>query len=229
MVQHPLHDLHWAARLSTLKRQGSAIVPALVVGITGAFSLHYTLEISILVAWCVYCAIVLSLTGLLALRMDAQATSRRAQWNDPGSFLLFILVIIAGCASLAAVTLAIDTGNTLQGWSRWGHLCVVSLSLVGAWLLIQTAFALHYARVYYRPSPSTNESAYGLVFPGDCKPDYLDFFYYSAVIGMTSQVSDVAVKSPRMRRLTLGHGLLSFWFNLIVLAIAINVLASRLI
>ncbi|MER2526371.1 MAG: DUF1345 domain-containing protein, partial [Candidatus Competibacter denitrificans] len=155
-------------------------------------------------------------------------TRRRAQWNDPGAFFLFLWVIITGCASLVAVALAIDTGNGLTGAARWGHLSLVFLSLAGGWLLIQTAFALHYARVYYRPPAYTTEPAHGLTFPGDREPDYLDFFYYSTVIGMTSQVSDVTVASRHMRRLTLVHGLLSFAFNLIVLAIAINVLASHL-
>jgi uncharacterized membrane protein len=108
------------------------------------------------------------------------------------------------------------------------HLLLVALSLAGAWLLIQVVFALHYARCYYLPSRGGQEPARGLAFPGDQAPDYLDFFYFSAVVGMTSQVSDVAVHSRAMRRITLVHGLLSFGFNLVVLALAVNVLSSAL-
>ena len=75
---------------------------------------------------------------------------------------------------------------------------------------------------------SGSEPARGLAFPGHEDPDYLDFFYHSAVVGMTSQVSDVTVHSRAMRRLVLLHGLLSFAFNLIVLAMAVNVFASAL-
>lgn len=93
--------------------------------------------------------------------------------------------------------------------------------------MLQTVFALHYARVYYRRGDNGDQSG-GLVFPGGQAPDYLDFLYFSAVVGMTSQVSDVAMASRRMRRLTLVHGVLSFGFNLVVLAIAVNVVAGSL-
>lgn len=142
--------------------------------------------------------------------------------------MLFVLVTLACCASLAAVALVIDTGRNLHGLAHWIHLGAMLSSLAGAWLLIQTVFASHYARVYYRPLPAAKEPARGLSFPGNQEPDYLDFFYYAAVIGMTSQVSDVTTQSRPMRRLTLIHGLLSFGFNLIVLAIAVNVFASSL-
>lgn len=232
MTPHPLQDLHWSTRWSALKRQGVALASALAAGMT-AFHYSDDLIISILAAWCVYCAVTLALTSVLVHHTDADATRRHAQWNDPGAFLLFVWVVIAGCASLVAITFAISTGSELKGWARWGHLTLVFLSLVGAWLLIQTAFALHYARLYYRPfvakaAPLHREQAHGLAFPGGREPDYLDFFYYSAVVGMTSQVSDVTVTSSSMRRLTLLQSLLSFGFNLIVLAIAVNVLASHL-
>ena len=65
-----------------------------------------------------------------------------------------------------------------------------------------------------------------LHFPGGREPDYSDFAYYSFVVGMTSQVSDVAVTSQPMRRLTMLHGILAFLFNVVVLALAINIFAS---
>ncbi|MBK8962925.1 MAG: DUF1345 domain-containing protein [Candidatus Competibacteraceae bacterium] len=226
--QHPLHDLHWSARLSALGRQALAIAPALAVGTLTPRYFEQGAELSWLAAWCTYCAVELALIWFLALRLDAQATRRRAQWNDPGALMLFVLVTLACCASLAAVALVIDTGRNLRGLARWVHLGVMLSSLAGAWLLIQTVFASHYARVYYRPPPAVKEPARGLSFPDDQEPDYLDFLYYAAVIGMTSQVSDVTTRSRPMRRLTLIHGLLSFGFNLIVLAIAVNVFASSL-
>lgn len=142
--------------------------------------------------------------------------------------MLFVLVTLAACASLVAVAMGVPRGSGLDPWPRAGHLLLMALSLAGAWLLIQVVFALHYARHYYLPGPADGEPARGLDFPGGQAPDYLDFFYFSAVVGMTSQVSDVAVRSRSMRRLTLVHSLLSFAFNLIVLALAVNVLAGAL-
>jgi uncharacterized membrane protein len=89
-------------------------------------------------------------------------------------------------------------------------------------------FALHYAHRYYRDDPETPEAdaTGGLKFPGDAPPHYWDFLYFSFVIGMTSQVSDVQVTSRPMRRLVLGHGILSFAFYTIVLALSINIVAG---
>jgi len=66
----------------------------------------------------------------------------------------------------------------------------------------------------------------GLVFPGGRDPDCFDFLYHALVVGMTSQVSDVQVTSRAMRHLTPVHSVLSFAFNMLVLALSINVIAG---
>ena len=185
-------------------------------------------EVPWLTGWLAYSLTYLATAWRLAVHLDAQATRRRAEWIEPGAAMLFGLAAAAACASIVAVALAVDTSRTLQGLARWGHPALAMASLAAPWLLLQTVFALHYARVFYRRGRDTDAPAGGLNFPGGQDPDYLDFFYFSAVVGMTSQVSDVAVASHRMRRLTLMHGLLSFAFNLVVLALAVNVFAGSL-
>ena len=98
--------------------------------------------------------------------------------------------------------------------------------MISSWLLIQTVFAFHYARRYYAILHRQRATAPELLFPGGREPDYLDFAYYSFVVGMTSQVSDVAVTSRQMRQLTLIHSVLAFVFNIAVLALSINTIAS---
>lgn len=225
---HPLHGLHWSARLSALQRQGLAI-GAGVLAVLAAVQLGASsAELPWLAGWLAYSLTYLGMAWRLAAHLDAQATRRRAQWNDPGAAVLFGLVAAAACASIVAVALAVDTSRTLHGLLRWAHLALAMASLAASWLLLQTVFALHYARVFYRRGRDTDAPAGGLHFPGGKDPDYLDFFYFSAVVGMTSQVSDVAIASHRMRRLALMHGLLSFAFNLVVLALAVNVFAGSL-
>ena len=93
--------------------------------------------------------------------------------------------------------------------------------------MIQTLFAFHYARHYYaKHRRAKGLELGGLRFPGEQPPDYLDFAYYAFVVGMTSQVSDVTVTVRSMRRLTLIHGVLSFIFNIAILAMSINIIAS---
>jgi uncharacterized membrane protein len=109
------------------------------------------------------------------------------------------------------------------------HLGLSIATIVSSWLLVHTIFAQHYAHSYYREDRTLDEcKADGLDFPGEIEPDYWDFLYFSFVIGMTSQVSDVNVTSRQIRRLSLIHGILSFFFNTTILAMAINIVAGSL-
>lgn len=155
-------------------------------------------------------------------RLDAARTRLRASSFDPGSAALYALIVAISWVSLGGVLLVTDAARTLSGPARWTHIGLALATLAATWLLMQTVFALRYARRYYR------EDAHGLLFPGEAAPSYLDFAYFSAVIGMTSQVSDVAIASAAMRRLALLHGLVSFGFNLMVLALTLNLVASAL-
>ena len=109
-------------------------------------------------------------------------------------------------------------------------LCFAAPAVLASWLLIHTVFTLHYAHVFYRSKQEADVEGLGggLIFPGGDKPEYEDFAYFSFVVGMTCQVSDVNVTSCSMRRLTLLHGLLSFVFNTAILALTINILAGLL-
>ena len=222
-----MHGLHWSAGFSAWQRQGLALLPALLAGGSVA-TLGGSGATPWLTGWVVYCAVYVTLVWRLARHLDARGTHRRAGWEDPGAAMLAVLVTGAAVASLLAVAMAVDSGRALQGWPRAVHLGLVLASLSGAWLLIQAVFALHYARTYYRPGGSGSEPARGLAFPGQEDPDYLDFFYHSAVIGMTSQVSDVVVTSRKMRHLTLVHSVSAFAFNMLVLALSINVMAGAI-
>ena len=97
------------------------------------------------------------------------------------------------------------------------------LTIVLSWIVVHTTFALHYAHDYY-----SGTQAGGLAFPGDDKPDYWDFVYFSFVVGMTAQVSDVGITSKAIRRTATAHGVISFFFNTALLALTINIAASAL-
>jgi uncharacterized membrane protein len=116
----------------------------------------------------------------------------------------------------------------LCGAQRIGHIALGLVALTGSWLMIHTIYAFHYAHRYYQSELTPKPQGPGLKFPGKPAPDYFDFLYHSFVVGMTSQVSDVQVTSHEMRRITLVHGVLSFGFNMLVLALSINVVASSM-
>jgi uncharacterized membrane protein len=159
---------------------------------------------------------------------DANSTRGHALAQDTSGYIIFLFVVSAACASVVAIGFVVGTIKDLPFWSKAWHLTLTIIALTSSWLLIQTVFGFHYARRYYLDERERRKNAGGLVFPGGNDPDYMDFAYYSFVVGMTSQVSDVQVTSPIMRRMTLLHGVLAFIFNIAVLALSINTIASAI-
>jgi uncharacterized membrane protein len=97
-----------------------------------------------------------------------------------------------------------------------------ALGVISAWGVLHTSYALHYAYLYYR----SEESAGGLVFPGEQSPDQLDFAYFAFTIGTIFAVSDVDVTDRAIRRAVLGHQILSFFYNATILTLAINLVTG---
>jgi len=157
---------------------------------------------------------------------DGRVTRDHALSQDQSGFFIFLSVVGAACASIVAIGFVVGTIRDLPFWARAWHLTLTIAALVSSWRLIQTVFAFHYAHRFYAGPHGEPAATAALLFPGGREPDYLDFAYYAFVIGMTSQVSDVAVASRSMRRLTLTHGVLAFLFNIAVLALSINIIAS---
>lgn len=168
----------------------------------------------------------LGLTWLAMLKATPATMRLHAQQEDEGRLTILTLIAVAACASLLAIGFILhDKG--LSGNLLLLHLALSIVTIVGSWLLVHTIFALHYAHGYYQTGKTLHEcKADGLDFPGESDPDYGDFLYFSFVIGMTSQVSDVEVTSRSLRRLALLHGVLSFFFNTTILAMSINIIAG---
>lgn len=180
----------------------------------------------LLVTWNAASLTYLILSWLPIMHADADLTRRRARTYDQNAHTIFLLVTTAGCASIVAIGFVMGDVKSLAFWPKALHLGLSIAALVLSWMLIHTVFAFHYARCYYAPASPHDGPAAGLRFPGVDEPDYFDFAYYSFVVGMTSQVSDVCVTTAHMRRTTLAHSILSFVFNIAVLAMSINVLSG---
>jgi uncharacterized membrane protein len=157
-----------------------------------------------------------------------QNMRRFAQREYAGRLALFTLIVAAACASVLAIGFLLSDNKKGQPNSVIAlHVSLSVITIVGSWLLVHTMFALQYAYNYYQSSESHQDGlAGGLDFPDDREPDYWDFLYFSFVIGMTSQVSDIQTTSRFMRRLALIHGILSFFFNTTILAMTINIIAA---
>lgn len=181
-----------------------------------------------LFSWCVGVIVYLLLAWWLCVGFDARRTRERAQAQDEPSIVLFLVLLLATMACVAAIAVLMQQSRDLSGLLRALHIGLSVVALAVSWLFIQTIFTFRYAHRYYHEEKLNEPDGPGLQFPGGLDPDYFDFLYYAHVVGMTSQVSDVQVTSREMRRLTLVHGVLSFGFNMLIVALSINVVAGVL-
>jgi uncharacterized membrane protein len=194
------------------------------------FYRHAGPVMAFLVGWVLFSGTLLLFSWGSILFNDPHQAALVARAQDSSRFTIFFFVVAAAFISLFAII------AFLQGLPRYsregltGHMLLSLLAISFSWALIHTLFTLHYAHLYYHalPADGAEGAGGGLSFPGDHHPDLLDFAYFSFVVGMTFQVSDVTIHARRIRRFVLVHGLLSFIFNTVIVAFAINVLSGIL-
>lgn len=216
-TREPLMPLRLArlhARLLISVAVGVAITLALTVT-------DWRLPSRILTGWDVGVGLYLVLAYLLMSRATVDEIRRRAAIQDEGAAALLVLTPAAAIASLAAIVAEVAGPS-----GGWAELAPGMGTIVLSWLFLHTVFALHYAHEYY--GERSDDRIGGLKFPGPRGPDYWDFVYFSFVIAMTSQVSDVAITSKMIRRVATAHGVLSFFFNVSVLALTVNMVSNLL-
>ncbi len=145
------------------------------------------------------------------LSATPETMQRNARREDTGRWVILSLITAAACISIGAIGFLLQNTKGAPVNILILHVTLSAITIVGSWLLVHTIFASHYARLYYQKGRTLQECKdEGVDFPGNLEPDYWDFLYFSFVIGMTSQVSDVAIRSRSLRRLTLVHSILSF-------------------
>jgi len=177
----------------------------------------------LLVAWDVAVTLYLVLLYLLMARSRVNDIRRHAANLDEGRFVILVLTIAAALASLGAILVELSTS---QGETRTPtQLILATVTIVLSWFFIHSMFALHYAHEFYGDRGGKHS---GLNFPGEEEADYWDFVYFSFVIGMTCQVSDVAIATRPIRHVATAHGIVAFFFNAALLALTVNIAASAL-
>ena len=181
-------------------------------------ALPWRLPTRVLVGWDAGVLLYLALIWRVAANAPVERIRHRASVTDEGAVALLLLTTAAAVASLAAVIA--ELGHSPGPLQIILGVGTVLLS----WIFMHAIFALHYAHEFY--GEGRDHRIGGLIFPGDEDPDYWDFLYYSLVVAMTAQVSDVQISSKTIRRLTMVHGVISFFFNVAVLALGINIVSS---
>jgi uncharacterized membrane protein len=182
-------------------------------------------------AWNGAVILYLILGAQMIMRADKLSIRRRAQLTDDGKYAFLGLSILAAIASFAAIVLELTGVKDLTGPEKAVHIALVATTIVSSWFFVHLTFTLHYAHEYFADelrTPDPTDVRGGLIFPGTKDPHYLDFLYFSYIIGVASQTADVATSSRTMRALALVHGIVSFFFNTTILALTINIAASLL-
>jgi len=198
-----------------------AIGVLVMLGLTAAPGWRPTTRL--LVGWDVGIALYLVLAFHMMARSDVHRIRHRAASQDEGQVMILVLTVGAALASLAAILVELAS---VGGNRQASHLALATVTILLSWAAIHTIFALHYAHEFYDAAAGPGR---GMAFPGgDEEPDYWDFVYFSFVIGMTSQVSDVGITSKQIRRTVAAHGIVAFLFNAALLALTVNIAASAI-
>ena len=166
----------------------------------------------------------LILSALMVRNWDSDSLRDRADEDDEGMPVIVVLATAAILTSLVAILMTIQ--NPHSGFVLRPALAIVSVPL--GWLMVHSMMAFHYASLWYARD-AHGHMARDLGFPGladDQDARLWDFLYYSFTIGLASQTADVTTLSTRMRRLTLFHSSFAFYYNTVVLALAVNAAAS---
>ncbi|MBB5637954.1 putative membrane protein [Pedobacter cryoconitis] len=180
-----------------------------------------------ILVWIGYAVTQLSLSWATILRVHPLEMKAVSKAQDNNRTLIFVFVLVAALMSLFVVVILLKSTQHLTGNALSLHILLSIGAVMCAWALVHTIFVFRYAHLYYElkeNSPSKYKE--GLEFPEEKTPDYLDFTYFSFVIGMTFQVSDVEISSRRIRRLALMHSLVSFAFNTVIVALSINIISG---
>jgi uncharacterized membrane protein len=222
-IQPPFPQLKSLGQLDAHHRFFVGLLVAVVAYFAVPHSWHWPTRA--IVTWNAYSLTLIALAWVTIVSANPNEVARTAVLQDTGRRMIFVFVIIAAVASVFAVAFELGTAKGLDKAHLVGHIAFSLLTVFSSWVLVHTVFALRYAHNYYG-LVGGEQARCGLNFPDEDHPDYLDFAYFSFVIGMTSQVSDVSISARGLRRLALLHGLISFGFNAAILGLSINIVSG---
>lgn len=184
-------------------------------------------SVGFMLVWIAFAASFSIFSWIVILSIHPKGLRNIAGPQDTSRSLVFLFILFAAFVSVFAIIVLLQQapGASKNGLTR--DILLAAAAVFCSWTLIHTLFTLHYAHLFYtypdQDAHARGKNKGGLEFPGTSVPDYLDFAYFSFVLGMTYQVSDVQITSPVIRRLALLHGFLSFVFSTIIIAFSISI------
>ena len=184
------------------------------------------LLLTIVTTWCAFAFSYIITSWMVMFSRSIAEIKKMAQKDDGSGLFVIVFTIIASFAAMVTVLMLVIASKT-EDKNEILRIIICFGSVMLSWFLVHTIFTFHYAHLFYDTEKNNNATLKkGLNFPCEDDPDYLDFAYFSFIVGMTFQVSDVQVTDKKMRRLVLLHGLISFILNTFVVALTINFIAG---
>ncbi|CAN7423020.1 DUF1345 domain-containing protein [Pararhizobium sp. LjRoot235] len=191
--------------------------------ITAVFCLFVAPKFAIGLSAVVFFSAYLALIARRLPKLTGAYLKRHAAGSDEPAAVIFVVTLLAVGVSIVSLFQALNSGGT----ETVIELILAFAPVVLGWLTIHTMAAMHYAHRFWSPEMDGNEGdGHSLDFPGTAEPGGYDFLYFAFVIGMTAQTSDIAVTSTAMRKINLGHAVVSFFFNTVLVAAAVNAAVS---
>ena len=215
----------WVHRLPSIYKLLVSFAIATIISVS-LLSFKMESMTRIMIGWDVFsvCMIIISLVIFSTMR--PRQIRVLAKQEDAGRLVVFFIVLVAILGSFVGVLLLLQNKDNWQ-LSKGLETFIYITGVICSWVLLHTMFAYRYALLYYGDHPLDPDlHTVGLQIPNELWPDYLDFCYFSFVIGMTFQVSDIEISSRHIRRVALVHGMISFLFNTVIVALTINVVVD---
>ena len=218
-----MKSTHWSQHWHYISASHRLLL-IIVVGIASFFMLSSipSIMVRIALSWIIASSLYVLSTFLMMHFSSQENIAHLSEKEDDGAIFILLITLLGSVTSLVVIVMIMTDIKSLMISDTAKEIGLVLLTYISSWFLIHTAFTLHYAHVYYQDYEKTKEPP--LIFPSTLKPNYIDFFYFSMVLGMTCQTADVNIASTRMRYLAMIQGLTAFVFNTTLLVLTINLI-----
>ena len=222
-MEDKLANFHWL-----LIKAKPRLLYAIIVGVATYFLLDgYYLSTRFLMSWSAASATYLILVFVMMQYFNRKKISHLSARQDDGQLLIYIISLLASAVSLLAIFIHVGSVDQIPLKERILGVLMTGVTFAISWMVLHTAYALHYAHAYYAHLKEGSEYP-PLVFLGTRYPAYSDFFHFSVVIGMTCQTADIIIVEPAIRNLVTAHSLLSFVFNATLLGLTMSLVGGLL-
>jgi len=224
----PKPETSWYHRLYHQARVQVRLIVSIAVGVLVWLLLPLDDQIDrILAGWNALGWLYIALLLVMMMQAEVEGIKRQAEIEEESRIAALVITTLGAIAMFLAIVAQLSAIGEESGLERRTTLALSFATILVSWLLVQVVFAVYYAHEFHSETRKRAHGAGGgLKFSGRGVPDYFDFLYFSFVVGTTNQTSDTQVTSRPMRRVVMIHGLLSFFFNTMVIALTVNLTAQ---